>query len=237
VEGLLDLFATPLGETIDCIVLDDGFQHRRIARQLDIVLIDATRSPFEDRLLPAGWLREKISSLRRAHAVVITHAEAVPSSAIASLEALVRESAPAAMLAICHHRWSHVSVFQAGSMRDEPVASLRGRRVAAICAIGNPEPFFREAKEAVGSPLRWTRSLPDHDGYAENRIAEIIEGARQANAEIILATQKDWAKLRLVEESRWPCPFVIARLAIDFDRGGEELRKAVAETVQRGVAD
>ena len=57
------------------MVLDDGFQHRKIARDLDVVLIDASRSPFADRLLPRGWLREPVESLARADAVVITHAE------------------------------------------------------------------------------------------------------------------------------------------------------------------
>jgi hypothetical protein len=74
-EGLFRLFADDEGRAVDVVVLDDGFQHRRIARQLDLVLIDATRDPFRDRLLPAGWLREGPAALVRASGVVLTHAD------------------------------------------------------------------------------------------------------------------------------------------------------------------
>ncbi|MBX3385042.1 MAG: tetraacyldisaccharide 4'-kinase [Phycisphaeraceae bacterium] len=73
--GIRALLDKPFQPKVDCVVLDDGFQHRKIARDLDVVLIDASRSPFADRLLPRGWLREPVESLARADAVVITHAE------------------------------------------------------------------------------------------------------------------------------------------------------------------
>lgn len=90
ISGLRALFATEVGRDVDVVLLDDGFQHRRLARDLDIVLVDATRSPFEDRLLPAGYLREPPASLERAQAVVITHAEAVVGGEIDRLEAGLR---------------------------------------------------------------------------------------------------------------------------------------------------
>jgi len=79
-DGLIALFGDEHegeGPHRDCIVLDDGFQHRQIGRELDIVLVDASRSPFRDRLLPQGWLREPAESLTRAGLVVVTHAESV----------------------------------------------------------------------------------------------------------------------------------------------------------------
>ena len=88
-EGLLRLFAR-VGDEVDCIVLDDGFQHRRIARQFDVVLSDASRDPFTERCLPSGWLREPVSSLARADAVVLTHAEMVDSSTLLAMRKAVR---------------------------------------------------------------------------------------------------------------------------------------------------
>src|SRR5690606_30475631 len=79
------------GPHTDCIVLDDGFQHRQIARDLDIVLIDATHGPCQERLLPAGWLREPVRSLSRAGAVVITHAEAVQPADLTALDRKIAE--------------------------------------------------------------------------------------------------------------------------------------------------
>ncbi|MEZ6211709.1 MAG: tetraacyldisaccharide 4'-kinase [Phycisphaerales bacterium] len=74
----------------DCAVLDDGFQHRFAARDLDIVLIDATRSPFADRCLPAGWLREPVESLARAHAIVITRSTLIEPHALSQLDRQLR---------------------------------------------------------------------------------------------------------------------------------------------------
>ena len=83
--GLIHLFAAEEGERVDTVLLDDGFQHRRIARQVDIVLLDASRNPFTDRLLPAGWLREPVGSLARATHVVITHAELADERTVGSI--------------------------------------------------------------------------------------------------------------------------------------------------------
>ena len=71
---------------IDCVVLDDGFQHRRLARNLDLVLVDATQRIFGERLLPAGYLREPVTALRRADAVVVTRAGSIDERLAASIE-------------------------------------------------------------------------------------------------------------------------------------------------------
>ncbi len=94
IAGLRSLLErTPAEKQFDRVVLDDGFQHRQIARDLDVVLIDATpgRSVFADRLLPAGWLRERVGSLARASAVVLTHAELASREHIDALRGAIRE--------------------------------------------------------------------------------------------------------------------------------------------------
>src|SRR4051812_19919591 len=129
--GLINLFALEhegRGPHTDCIVLDDGFQHRKIARDLDIVLLDATREPFHDRLLPAGWLREPVESLRRAALVVLTHAESASAETIQWLSGSVGRVRARPAEAVTRHGWAALCIRERGADRPEPVEWLRGRR-------------------------------------------------------------------------------------------------------------
>src|SRR5690606_38212888 len=152
-------------ERVDCVVLDDGFQHRRLARDLDIVLIDASRSPFEDRLLPAGWLREPVESLRRADAIVLTHAELVTKEGIAALQGRIVRLLGRRAIAVTRHLWTGLRVaeprrVEAGAgaeAGDRPWANqlravdyLADKRAVVVCAIGSPEGFLSAAERACG---------------------------------------------------------------------------------------
>ena len=150
--GLIQLFATEAGQAVDCIVLDDGFQHRKIARQLDLVLLDATRDAFADRLLPAGWLREPVESLARASAVILTHAEGVPPREIDAMLARVASIAPGAVRAVCEHAWSSLTIRMGEESFEESPRWLQGRRVVVTCAIGNPGAFLDADTGAADRP-------------------------------------------------------------------------------------
>lgn len=221
VDGLIRLFAKPEGARVDCIVLDDGFQHRRLARQFDLVLVDASRDPFADRLLPAGWLREPVDSLRRATAVVLTHAELVSPSALSALEARIRDVHGAPPLAVVRHDWADV---REGD-RNQPLTWLAGKRVVAVCAIGNPGAFIEHARRAAARPPVAEIVLRDHDPYGPATVRRIIEAARAADA--VITTEKDWSRLRDVPAARWPCPVVRPRLVFGFLRGQAELSGAI----------
>lgn len=232
-SGLLGLFASDRGERVDVVVLDDGFQHRRIARQLDIVLVDATRSPFEGELLPAGWLREPVESLARAGAVVITHAGRVSDASLATLRERVRGAAPGAVLAECTHVWRGLRLHSrsgagAGEGADEvPVSWLRGGRVVACCAIGNPGPFLAGVREQ-GAEVR-ELVLRDHDPFGPGTVRRLAEMAREHGARGIVVTSKDWVKLRRYSPGVWPCPVVVPRLGLEFGEGREGLERAALE--------
>jgi len=221
VRALIDLFSTPRGEVVDVVVLDDGFQHRRLARQLDVVLIDARTDPHADRLLPAGRLREPVSSLARAHAVVITHADHADA---ASLESRLRADYPHLVLARARHHWQGLLAHRPDGV-EEPVQphSLRGRRYVLACAIGNPGAFVAQAQGVLGPPAA-TLLLPDHDPYQGRTLARLLRLAREGTA--LVVTEKDWIKLadRAID---WPCPVVRPRLAMAFDRGERALRERV----------
>ena len=205
--------------SVDVVVLDDGFQHRRVARDMDIVLIDATRSPLEDRLLPAGYLRESIDALARADAVVITHAEAAPTETI---EERLRELDPTLQVSVARHIWAGVI----DENNDAHILSrLAGEKALVVCAIGNPGPFLERAREACD--VVETLVLPDHDPYAPSTVAKLNALARDAT--VILTTQKDWSKLSRCTLAR---PVLRPALEIGFDRGWETLRARMLEAIR-----
>lgn len=232
-RGLADLFATPAGARVDCVVLDDGFQHRRLARDLDVVLIDATRSPFADRLLPAGWLREPVESLARAGAIVLTHTERMPATALRSLRGSAAACAPHAILAECKHEWAGLLAADGTRLVER---LLHGRRVYAACAIGNPAAFIARALDACGGSLVGRLVLRDHDPFSERTVRRLIAGARAADAEFILVTGKDWSKLARIDPSRWPCRVVRPDLRMVFTAGEDELKGALGAAIERGAA-
>lgn len=235
-DGLIQLFATPAGERVDLVVLDDGFQHRRIARQRDLVLIDATRSPFTDRLLPAGWLRERPESLRRAHSVLITHAEEAGAEEREALRAGCLRMNPALRIAFASHHWVCLKVVDAGAAaggdeRDEPVSWLRGKRLAVACAIGNPAAFLRGCEEASGLPLVAMRVLRDHDPFELSTVESLRELVRLASADALVVTEKDWVKLGRHARGGFDVPVIRPELEVRVegdDRAGGWLAAEVA---------
>jgi tetraacyldisaccharide 4'-kinase len=180
----------------DAIVLDDGFQHRRLARDVDLVLIDATRpyglpapkqggAPVE-ALLPRGLLREPSTSLARADAIVVTRSDALSASELEALEAELARVAPGKGLVRAVHR--------ARRLRDErgiehPLARLAGREVELASAIGNPRAFEADVR-ALGARVLDHRVFPDHHRY----VASDLEGLG-SNGRTLVTTAKDAVKL------------------------------------------
>lgn len=226
--GLRWLLAQPAPQPIGAIVLDDGFQHRRIARQLDIVLVDASRPMSHLRLLPWGWLREPIGSLARAHAIVLTHTDRAKS--VTELERRVRSAAPSALVARARHAWSGLEWTGPEGARWTGVEPMAGLRVLVVCGIGQPSLFLESCTQA-GASIAQALILPDHDPYAPATIAQIIGIARRHDCAAIVTTDKDWSKLRHVEPGRWPCPVVRPLVDIEFDGVGEQLRQRIVALV------
>ncbi|MBL8745818.1 MAG: tetraacyldisaccharide 4'-kinase [Phycisphaerae bacterium] len=207
----------------DCVVLDDGFQHRFIARDLDIVLIDATRSPFEDRCLPAGWLREPVESLRRAGLLIVTHEETADASEVARLKARLSASAPRVPIAGCRHVWTGVRVagLTAGSDAEtvEPLGWLAERPVVAACAIGQPGAFLAGLR-AVGARLTGIVERRDHHDWNEADANEVRARLREHPGSAVAMTEKDWVKFRRLGWSG----MIVARPVLTMDLGRDEPR-------------
>ena len=185
----------------DVVVADDGFQHRRLARDLDIVLVDALRpwglprppgephAPPVRALIPRGLMREPLSALRRADVVVITRADRVEQGALAALRRTLSEAAPGVPIATAVHAPVGVRALRAdGGSESRPVASLRGLEVDLLSGIGNPEAFEASAR-ATGAIVVRHRAFPDHHPFT----AADLEGLGAERP--VLTTAKDAARL------------------------------------------
>ena len=179
----------------DCVVLDDGFQHRRLARDLDVVAVDAT-DPFGcGRLFPRGLLREPATGLARAGAIVLTRADAVTAARRQEIRERVaagRGSAPPAVWAEAEHRPVALRRWDDGPL---PLEEVRGRRVVACAAIGNPA-AFRATLESLGADVVGFRAFPDHHAYGAADLAALAALAAEGRADLVVTTLKDLVKVR-----------------------------------------
>ena len=210
-------------------VLDDGFQHRRVRREADLVLIDATRPFGYDRLLPRGLLREHAGAIRRASALVLTRSNLVDAEVLAQTRALVS-------------RQSAAPVFECDLAPDgfidgggRTVPALPGGGVVAVCGIGNPQAFLSDLGRR-GVDVFDSITFGDHHHYSAHDVALIDRTAKGAGA-VVVTTLKDWMKL----QSLWPlndqANIYIARQRPLFPRGQEErLIKLVHEAAAGGKA-
>jgi tetraacyldisaccharide 4'-kinase len=175
------------------LILDDGFQHRRLARDLDIVLIDALNPFGYGRLLPRGLLREPLAGLQRADLIVLTRADQIDdNSKRQNIERIseIRGTADHVEVAFS----PQCLVNSTGQTAD--LGSLSGQLVTAFCGIGNPAAFGITVKDcdfqiADGDPL----SYPDHYHYRIGDITYITDLAREQETTAIVTTQKDLVKI------------------------------------------
>ena len=183
--------AAAIAQGADCLIMDDGFQHRRLARDLDIVLIDALQPWGHGWVLPAGRLREPLSSLRRADVFVITRAnQTTPENVVAIADQL--QAYGDDKLIVEAEVQAEALVGQDG--RRRPTTDLGGRRVLAVCGIGNPQ-TFEKLLRALSVTVSATLTYADHHRYRVGDIDAISAAARRVGAELVVTTRKDWVKL------------------------------------------
>jgi tetraacyldisaccharide 4'-kinase len=216
----------------DLAILDDGFQHRRLARDLDIVLVDALRPFGYGRLLPRGLLREPLSALRRVDVVVITRADLVSPQALALLKQTIADRArPAAPILVAAHQPTGL-VLADGSRRQADW--LRGQEIAAACGIGNPG-AFRRTLERAGGRVRWFEVFPDHYAYTPADLDRLIRAAEAAGVNALVTTGKDLVKWQPLLAAGQAPPVLVAALEVRLQvlEGEETLRRKIAALLRR----
>ena len=181
------------------LVLDDGFQHRRLVRDFDIVLIDCTCPFGYDAMLPRGLLRESPRELRRAQVAVLTRTDQVDQAQTAELAQRASyllgsgsNEGTEKLLAFSTHR--PTALYRADGNRED-VETLKDRTVAAFCGIGNPQAFVTTLC-STGAVIAAERFFDDHHHYDDDDYLSLLSVMRETQAELLVTTEKDWVKLK-----------------------------------------
>lgn len=206
---------------VTAVVLDDGFQHRTLSKDLEIVMARAAKPWGNGRLLPGGPLREPLGGLSRAHLVVATGARQLIDAA--EVTATVARLAPAVPVLTAVH--VPTECFESSAMRFVPLASLAGARLLAFAGIGTPAGFQRTLAEAAVSVVDF-HEFPDHHWYTREELARLERRAADGGAEGFVTTEKDWVRLRTLPPLKRPVYVLSVRLMLT---SGESAWRAAFE--------
>jgi tetraacyldisaccharide 4'-kinase len=168
----------------DLLLLDDGFQHARLDRDFDIVVIDGLDPFGQEDLVPLGRLREPLSALQRAGAFIVTRAE--NDLRFDFIQKRLRDYnpiAPAFRTKLISRAWREYST-------GKSLAALPGKRVGAFCGLGNPQNFW-STLESMGFELVFRWAFADHHNYKPKELYALAEQARESGAKMLVTTEKD----------------------------------------------
>lgn len=178
---------------VDCVILDDGFQHFKLKRDLDIVVIDALNPFGGGNLIPRGSLREPLKNLKRADLFIISHCNQSNEQTIKSIYTELNRIDRDAPVCESIHSPVHIDNIMEGSMLE--LEWLKGKRIYALSAIGNPD-SFAYTLEGLEVDLIKHNVFQDHHVYTKKEIEEVISEAQSLGTEAIVVTQKDMVKIR-----------------------------------------
>lgn len=190
----------------DICLLDDGFQHLSLYRDIDVLVFDGERLWGNSRILPGGPLRDPLSEVKRAHAVVVTR--------------WPKDRDPEELLAFFGRRTRAPVFFSRHkplcwiSAQDGTRVILEGKSVIGFAGIGNPA-AFHETLKTLSLDIRAFEEFPDHGWYNEKQIHRFIQKAEALGAEALVTTEKDWARLSRIWNQRFPLYYL--RIVLDID--------------------
>ncbi|MFV0444830.1 MAG: tetraacyldisaccharide 4'-kinase [Planctomycetaceae bacterium] len=210
------------------LVLDDGFQHRRLGRSLDVVLIDALCPWGYGSVLPRGLLREPARGLNRADIVALTRVDQVDAEQLDLLRREVQSLTDAPLVEIVFRPISLIDV----NGRRRPLSDLQQTNLGACCGIGNPQSFLRTLT-ALGTPPTRDRfrSFPDHHHYTPADMAQLATWVRQHGIQTVVVTQKDLVKLPETHIGR--ATVWAVEIGVVIEAGESLLTERLRQTVDR----
>ncbi len=214
----------------EVLLLDDGFQHIQLRRDLDLVLIDATHPFGGEYLLPAGFLREPLDHLRRAQAFVITRSNEV--SDITPILRRLQQIAPGVQIFTGVHALDLIRPIAS----DSPVewTSLRRKRLLAVSGLGNPQ-SFRELLSGHGLNVASYRDFADHHWYTEEDMTHIRQIITEEQLDAIITTEKDETKLLAYCQEFGACYIAVIKLDIQPEKEFEQLLLNIIRKKYHGV--
>ena len=218
-------------------ILDDGSQHWQLERDLDILLVDAVNVFGNGYILPRGTLREPISHISRADICLMTKVDQAAAGSCDYIREMVHRYNPEARIVESIHQprcfiplteW-YVNIASQGI----DIAQMRGKRIMAVSAIGNPASFEQTLSD-LGAVIIESLRYPDHHDYAMSEMTDIFQQAENAGAEAIVITEKDAVKIPAdVAREKWSIPIYVICVEVNFQKGSEGLanllKKRLAE--------
>ena len=215
---------------VDVLLLDDGFQHRQLARDIDILTVPVhsvvglqAAPKNRERLLPAGTLREPPTALRRADVILLTHTDT--DDILRDTKAALRQLAPNALILESVHQPVHFYPLASFKAPRRGAMSIAGKRILAVCGIGNPDAFATTLMRCSAESVELL-AYPDHHVYTEADFVRIDTVFQAAQADLIVTTQKDEQKLEAFVGDR-NHPICVLEVALVITEGVEELTEVL----------
>ena len=210
--------ATAAIEKFNCnaLILDDGFQHRYLARDLDIVMLDSLNPFGSSMMFPRGSMREKAAALARAQVLVLSRFDG--SEGAEKNYRDLRRQWPDKTIVTATHR--PIRIFSAADNRERPLSSLTELRLAAFAGIARPNDFFQIVRN-LSTRLVYTAAFPDHYPLSSELLASLVQDASNFGPDLWLTTEKDWVRLPQVLPQGMEL-WVLA-MELDLDRDSSQL--------------
>jgi tetraacyldisaccharide 4'-kinase len=204
---------------VDVFVLDDAFQHRKVRRDFNLVLISATQPFGFGHVLPRGLLRESLRGLARADAFLITRSSLVLVERLLEIERFLSEHHPSVPVFHSDHRIS--KIWMPVTDEESALKSYEVERVFLTAGIGDPAAFAKLIA-GFGCHVVGTYWVADHHVLTKREIILIGKQAQEANADIVLTTEKDWVKMKLQMPQASDLSVGVVKLELGFRNGDEE---------------
>jgi tetraacyldisaccharide 4'-kinase len=214
---------------ISAFLLDDAFQHLRLARDLNLLLVDATEPFAEAKMVPFGRLREPLAGVRRADAVVVTRSDRAFDRAllVKTIESYAR---PNTSIFFARHEMTRLR--RLAGEQAIPLADFAQKSVAAISGVARPGRFIEDLQKG-GMRIVLRRDFEDHHRYTAKEFIEIVDSARSAMAEAVIVTEKDAANLSAEIIQQSPLPVYAAQIEFRCEEEAA-LKNLVLDAAARG---
>ncbi|MEI8366222.1 MAG: tetraacyldisaccharide 4'-kinase [Parachlamydiaceae bacterium] len=187
------------------ILLDDGMQHRRLARDFEVVVMDASDPFGQGYFLPRGLLRESVKSLSRADFIILNHT--IDAASFATIKGHIARYTPAPVVG------TKMEVVQVETFDGERIVSIKGKKVGIFCCIAHPE-YFQRTIIQEGGEIVSSLFAADHTNLGAKALAEFAKKCKVAGAELLLCTEKDRVKIMDVKGLDLPIAWVKMRLSL-----------------------
>jgi tetraacyldisaccharide 4'-kinase len=177
------------------VILDDGFQYLRLARDVNIVTIDATRPFGFDHVLPRGYLREPLSALSHADLILLTRVDQCENlGAVRGRLIKVSPSTP-----IFESIYKPQSLYSLDTQQEMALDTIYSKNILAVCGVANPDSFVRTLQTLNPARIELL-AFPDHHAYPTRSIEAINQRAAESDVDFIVTTEKDAQKLGAIED-------------------------------------